>query len=49
MYFLLSRYFLSGLVVLQALFTLLIKPPKEKMLASDAAIAIFQYGLFRYS
>jgi hypothetical protein len=36
MYFLRSRYFLPGLVVLQALFTLLIKPPKEKMLVSDA-------------
>lgn len=36
MYFLRSRYFLTGLVVLQALFTLLIKPPKEKMLVSDA-------------
>ncbi len=35
MYFLRLRYFLTGLVVLQALFTLLIKPPKEKMLVSD--------------
>jgi len=49
MYFLRIRYFLTGLVVLQALFALLIKPPKEKMLVSDAANAIFRYGLFRCS
>ena len=36
MKFLRNRYFLTGLVAIQALFTLLIKPPKEKMLVSDA-------------
>lgn len=36
MNFLRSRYFLTGLVAIQALFTLLIKPPKEKVLVSDA-------------
>jgi hypothetical protein len=36
MKFLRNRYFLTGLVVIQALFTLLIKPPKEKILVSDA-------------
>jgi hypothetical protein len=34
--FLRNRYFLTGLVAIQALFTLLIKPPKEKVLVSDA-------------
>lgn len=36
MSFLRYRYFLTGLVAIQALFTLLIKPPKEKILVSDA-------------
>ena len=36
MNFLRNRYFLTGLVAIQALFTLLIKPPKEKVLVSDA-------------